>query len=98
MRPAPSDSASAATMRASADKAKVLVLLRQAPLVRGHLVDRLVERPAGLPSGGGLQLAGGGPSTAQLLEAGTVGLGVRHQPDRRRRARPFDDTARERDD
>src|SRR2546421_10141784 len=98
IRTTPNERASAAAMRASADKSKALVLLRQAPLVSRDFVDRLVERAAGQPTRQLLQRAGVRPAAAELLKPGTVGVRVGHEPDGRPRAGPLDDAARERDD
>src|SRR6266516_3132429 len=75
---APSESPSAAAMRASADKTKGLVLLRHAPLVRGHLVDRLVERPARLPAGQLSQRVRVRSTPPELLEAAARERDDRH--------------------
>src|SRR5436853_7933769 len=97
-RTAPTESASAAAMRASADKPKVLVLLRQAPLVRRDLVDCLVERPARLPAGQFFEGSGIRPAASELLEARPVRVLVGHEPDCGLGICPFDDAPRERDD
>src|SRR4051794_15274073 len=85
------ESANALATSASAGNLEMLLGAgRIGAHVGDHVVDRLLERPAGLPRGQLLELRCVGLAAAELLESLAVGRLVRDEAHARRAARALD--------